>query len=329
MRGAAGARRRRASSRRRSGPGAGGCCYEVGDEVARALPGRPAARATARSTSRPSRRARLRAAGVAEVHDVGRCTICEPDVFFSHRARRRRHRPPGRARVAQLIAGLTVARRARQPRARARRDRRRRRARGAHRRRRRRSWRRSSTCALDELPRPGRRPGIALVGREPRPGPRGQGRRARRRALHLGLHRPPAEPQGQADPAARAADPLGRQRLGARRSWRATRPAARPPRSWSRSTSPARRARAAIAPGRAGRVPRALPEVAGVEVVGLMTMPPLAAEARGQPPLVRRAGRAGGRRTACPSCRWARPRTSPSPSRRARRSCASARGCTV
>jgi copper oxidase (laccase) domain-containing protein len=30
--------------------------------------------------------ARLRAAGVTHVHDVDRCTMCEPDVFFSHRA---------------------------------------------------------------------------------------------------------------------------------------------------------------------------------------------------------------------------------------------------
>ena len=29
---------------------------------------------------------RLRAAGAVDVLDVGRCTICEPDVFFSHRA---------------------------------------------------------------------------------------------------------------------------------------------------------------------------------------------------------------------------------------------------
>jgi copper oxidase (laccase) domain-containing protein len=29
---------------------------------------------------------RLRAAGAVAVRDVGRCTMCEPDVFFSHRA---------------------------------------------------------------------------------------------------------------------------------------------------------------------------------------------------------------------------------------------------
>jgi hypothetical protein len=67
------------------GPGAGACCYEVGDDVAARFP------AWARSAGRridlkAVAAARLRAAGVAEVIDVGRCTMCEPDVFFSHRA---------------------------------------------------------------------------------------------------------------------------------------------------------------------------------------------------------------------------------------------------
>lgn len=65
------------------GPGAGGCCYEVGPEVAErfpdwALDGRLL-------DLKAVAAARLRAAGVAEVLDVGRCTMCEPDVFFSHR----------------------------------------------------------------------------------------------------------------------------------------------------------------------------------------------------------------------------------------------------
>lgn len=63
------------------GPGAGGCCYEVGDDVAAAL-GRPAGLLDLKALAR----ARLADAGVAAVHDVGICTICaERGLFFSHR----------------------------------------------------------------------------------------------------------------------------------------------------------------------------------------------------------------------------------------------------
>lgn len=65
------------------GPGAGGCCYEVGPEVNAAF-GRPAERA--RIDLKAIARERLHAAGVAQVHDVGLCTICsDPSLFFSHR----------------------------------------------------------------------------------------------------------------------------------------------------------------------------------------------------------------------------------------------------
>jgi purine-nucleoside/S-methyl-5'-thioadenosine phosphorylase / adenosine deaminase len=67
------------------GPAAGACCYQVGDEVAALFGDEP--RRTDRTIDLKGIAARrLRAVGVAEVRDVGRCTMCEPDVFFSHRA---------------------------------------------------------------------------------------------------------------------------------------------------------------------------------------------------------------------------------------------------
>jgi YfiH family protein len=67
------------------GPGAGGCCYEVGDEVAARFPDWPR-RADRTIDLKAIAAGRLRAAGAIEVLDVERCTMCEPDVFFSHRA---------------------------------------------------------------------------------------------------------------------------------------------------------------------------------------------------------------------------------------------------
>ncbi|HXE45765.1 MAG TPA: polyphenol oxidase family protein [Conexibacter sp.] len=66
------------------GPGAGGCCYEVGPEVHAAF-GR-SAEAAAPIDLKAIARERLTAAGVAQVHDVGICTLCaESGAFFSHR----------------------------------------------------------------------------------------------------------------------------------------------------------------------------------------------------------------------------------------------------
>lgn len=67
------------------GPGAGGCCYEVGEEVAARFP-RWARRTGRRIDLKAVAAQRLHDAGVAQVVDVSRCTMCEPDVFFSHRA---------------------------------------------------------------------------------------------------------------------------------------------------------------------------------------------------------------------------------------------------
>lgn len=68
------------------GPGAGGCCYEVGDEVRDAFSDVPAAQAGRNVDLKLIAAARLRAAGVEVVHDVGLCTMCsDPSLFFSHR----------------------------------------------------------------------------------------------------------------------------------------------------------------------------------------------------------------------------------------------------
>lgn len=65
------------------GPAAGACCYEVGPEVAQRFPGW--ALDGRLLDLKGVAAARLKAAGVAQVHDVGRCTMCEPGAFFSHR----------------------------------------------------------------------------------------------------------------------------------------------------------------------------------------------------------------------------------------------------
>ena len=66
------------------GPGARGCCYEVGDEV------RAAFGTTGRTLDLAEVAAgQLAAAGVDEAHDTGLCTMCATDEdgprFFSHR----------------------------------------------------------------------------------------------------------------------------------------------------------------------------------------------------------------------------------------------------
>jgi YfiH family protein len=66
------------------GPGAGACCYEVGEEVHRVFGGE--GRAGRNLDLKAIARARLRAAGVERAHDSGLCTICsDPALFFSHR----------------------------------------------------------------------------------------------------------------------------------------------------------------------------------------------------------------------------------------------------
>jgi YfiH family protein len=67
------------------GPGAGPCCYQVGPEVHAAFAGVTGARRGDNLDLVAIARLRLAAAGVAQVHAVGLCTICDPQRFFSHR----------------------------------------------------------------------------------------------------------------------------------------------------------------------------------------------------------------------------------------------------
>lgn len=69
------------------GPGAGVCCYEVGDEVHAHFRGYGDNVRLGRNLDlKAIARAQLELAGVSQAHDVGICTICTPgSLFFSHR----------------------------------------------------------------------------------------------------------------------------------------------------------------------------------------------------------------------------------------------------
>jgi YfiH family protein len=69
------------------GPGAGACCYEVGEEVFAAFAGlAPSVRDGRRLDLKRIARLALEKAGIQEVVDTGLCTICsDPGLFFSHR----------------------------------------------------------------------------------------------------------------------------------------------------------------------------------------------------------------------------------------------------
>ncbi|HEY4830225.1 MAG TPA: polyphenol oxidase family protein [Solirubrobacteraceae bacterium] len=69
------------------GPGAGGCCYEVGDEVRREFTDYGDHVRCGRNLDlKAIAREQLDRAGVRSVHDVGLCTICsDASLFFSHR----------------------------------------------------------------------------------------------------------------------------------------------------------------------------------------------------------------------------------------------------
>ncbi len=67
------------------GPGAGRCCYEVGEELHARFAAYPGARAGDNLDLKAIAAAQLAAAGVRTVHDLGMCTICAPELFYSHR----------------------------------------------------------------------------------------------------------------------------------------------------------------------------------------------------------------------------------------------------
>jgi polyphenol oxidase len=67
------------------GPGIGGCCYEVGAEVAERFARVPGALDGRMLDLRRVIAAKLAEAGVREIAHVDRCTSCEPELYFSHR----------------------------------------------------------------------------------------------------------------------------------------------------------------------------------------------------------------------------------------------------
>ena len=69
------------------GPGAGPCCYEVGEDVHAVFADRwPDSRRGRNLDLKAIARAQLLEAGAVAVHDIGLCTICsDSSLFFSHR----------------------------------------------------------------------------------------------------------------------------------------------------------------------------------------------------------------------------------------------------
>lgn len=69
------------------GPGAGPCCYEVGEEVHARFAGYGQDARRGRNLNMGAlARLQLEGCGVQTVHDVGLCTICsDPSLLFSHR----------------------------------------------------------------------------------------------------------------------------------------------------------------------------------------------------------------------------------------------------
>ena len=69
----------------RSGPGIGGCCYEVGEEVLGAFADLEGVADGRMLDLREVIARKLEAAGVSAVEHVDECTSCAPERYFSHR----------------------------------------------------------------------------------------------------------------------------------------------------------------------------------------------------------------------------------------------------
>lgn len=67
------------------GPGIGRCCFEVGPEVLAEFGDIDGVAEGRMLDLKAVVRRKLAAKGVAQVQDVGLCTSCRPDLFFSHR----------------------------------------------------------------------------------------------------------------------------------------------------------------------------------------------------------------------------------------------------
>jgi YfiH family protein len=67
------------------GPGARGCCYEVGEELQTTFADYGARVGERNLDLGKVARAQLAAAGAPAIDDVGLCTICNPALLFSHR----------------------------------------------------------------------------------------------------------------------------------------------------------------------------------------------------------------------------------------------------
>ncbi len=94
------------------GPGAGPCCYEVGEDVAERAAGALRGGCRARRPRRPVavRPAGARGGGRASGwRSPASAAICNPQRYFSHRRDRGRHRPPGRGGAAACLIPSLIA----------------------------------------------------------------------------------------------------------------------------------------------------------------------------------------------------------------------------